>query len=226
MSLTNHHRYIILTRCSKVLETAYPVWEFKRILSCMHDPMSERRANKEVVPFFRAERRGMVETKKTKSCAPLTWAVEYNKLPNLVRTTIGTKFFQTNLKKYLLKRCQHQEHTRKVCPTCKNDTTGYIHGSCTRREVLSMDNGNTDLTIMEWEIAMERNGNGIKNNIPWVSFSTDDICRRRGISKLHEQMRMELPRFNKKRTPKRLLNQSPRVDSVAKIRRTSNYYFK
>ena len=55
----------------------------------------------------------------------MLWSQEFNRLPVKIKSTIGTKYFNTNVKKYYKNRCQHQEHTLSLCTGCNNTSDIY-----------------------------------------------------------------------------------------------------
>ena len=125
ISFNNLHRMAQMTRMNSILSTAYPVWEFEKLVNCFYQPNYGRTRNVETIPFFRPSRSNVLENRRTITTAPMIWSKEFNRLPSKIRSTIGTKYFNDNIKKYYKSRCQHQEHTLALCRGCNNTTDIY-----------------------------------------------------------------------------------------------------
>jgi hypothetical protein len=125
LSFQNLHRMTHMTRMNKILITAYPRWEFEKLIACFYQPNYGKTRSQEVIPFFKPSRHGIFENKKTITTMPMAWATEFNRLPQKIRSTIGSKYFLNNIKVYYKNRCQHQEHTLALCEGCGNSTDLY-----------------------------------------------------------------------------------------------------
>ena len=50
---------------------------------------------------------------------PNIWIDEFNKLPNSIKITLGSKTFISLVKKYYYNRCQHSEIKNSICNECR-----------------------------------------------------------------------------------------------------------
>ena len=126
LSIPNVHRKNQMMGLGKLVESCFPVREFEEFVKCLTFKMNRRQKSKRFLPLFGPCMDKNITNKiRQLEFAPYCWSEEYERLPEPIRSNLGTKLFRPAIKKYYAERCQHDEKIQRQCLACMENTRIY-----------------------------------------------------------------------------------------------------
>ena|GEM_PF-5418149 len=126
MTIANNHRKNQMMSLGKLAESCFPIQEFEDLISCICVKINRRQKSKRFLPIIHnGSGNKNCNAARQLEYSPFCWSEEYEKLPEPIRSNLGTKLFRPAIKRYYSERCQHNEYQQHQCLSCMENTRIY-----------------------------------------------------------------------------------------------------